>query len=379
MLTITLPQRLQLLAAYGYDVVTTPSPLCDRIWRRAQDEGLALGALYVLRSPIDLGVGGSYNRHTRDIYIVQDPDESELHAARMLLHELAHAASLCDVPVTVDEDWDEEVRTFRRARDLAEHWGFHAVLQDDWPEDEIAIIEERLRQQHHEAAAIAGSRDPGTARSAWATLLAIKLDRGWDHETFDLAISGIADDPDANASMVDFDRCTLRSCWSLFQPGIDFGAFALPQNERSAHWLRDALRRVAGRTVAPPFRALGPDTYVERLRCVQLDRGTGLEEAIAVLNTALLDMPGTSALACWHLYAGEAGRGGQRIYRLSVTYAGQQPTEVWVLVRARHEPDLYAEAALQRFIRSWRRATGLQVAPLGEGLEVLWSQLAVRS
>ncbi|HSH81606.1 MAG TPA: hypothetical protein VLA19_24010, partial [Herpetosiphonaceae bacterium] len=67
------------------------------------------------------------------------------------------------------------------------------------------------------------------------------------------------------------------------------------------------------------------------------------------------------------------------IYRLSITYEGQQPTEVWVLVHPRHEPDLYAEAALQRFIRSWRRATGLQVAPLGEGLEVLWSQLAVRS
>ena len=50
-----------------------------------------------------------------------------------------------------------------------------------------------------------------------------------------------------------------------------------------------------------------------------------------------------------------------------------------MLVYPRHEPDLYAEAALQRFIRSWRRATGLQVAPLGEGLEVLWSQLAVRS
>ena len=55
MLTITLPQRLQILAAYGYDVVTTPSPLCERIWRRAQDEGLALGELYVLRSPIGLG------------------------------------------------------------------------------------------------------------------------------------------------------------------------------------------------------------------------------------------------------------------------------------------------------------------------------------
>ncbi len=91
MLTITLPQRLQLLAEYGYDVVTTPSPLCDRIWRRAQDEGLPRGELYVLRSPIDLGVGGSYNRQTRDIYIVQDAGESEQPAARMLLHELAHA------------------------------------------------------------------------------------------------------------------------------------------------------------------------------------------------------------------------------------------------------------------------------------------------
>ncbi len=109
MLTITLPQRLQLLAEYGDDVVTTPSPLCDQIWRRAQDEGLALGALYVLRSPIDLGVAGSYNRHTRDISIVQDPAESEQQAARMLLHELAHAAASCDAPLTVDDDWDEEV------------------------------------------------------------------------------------------------------------------------------------------------------------------------------------------------------------------------------------------------------------------------------
>ena len=67
------------------------------------------------------------------------------------------------------------------------------------------------------------------------------------------------------------------------------------------------------------------------------------------------------------------------IYRLSVAYDGQRQTEVWVLLHPRHEPDLYAEAALQRFIRNWQRATGLQVAPLGEGLEVLWSQLAVRS
>ena len=271
-----------------------------------------------------------------------------------------------------------KVRTFRRARTLAECWGFQEVLQDDWPEDDIAIIEERLRPQHHEAAALAGSRDPGTARNAWATLLAIKIEQGWDHETFDLAISGVADEPDANAAVVDFDRCTLRG-WSLFDPGIDFDAFVLPQNERSAHWLRDTLRRVDGRTVATPFRALGPDAYVERLRCVQLDRGSGLEEALSVLNAALLDVPGSCELACWHLYAGGAGRAGQRIYRLSVTYEGQQPTEVWVLVNPRHEPDLYAEAALQRFIRSWQRATGLQVAPLGEGLEVLWSQLAVRS
>ena len=98
MLTITLPQRLQLLAEYGHDVVTTPSPLCARIWRRALDEGLALGSLYVLRSPIDLGVGGSYNRRTHDIYVVQDAEESEQQTARMLLHELAHAANPCDAP-----------------------------------------------------------------------------------------------------------------------------------------------------------------------------------------------------------------------------------------------------------------------------------------
>ena len=119
MLTITLPQRLQLLAAYGYDVVTTPSPLCDRIWQHTQAEGLDLGALYVLRSPIDLGVGGSYNRRTRDIYVVQFEEAGEVHAARTLLHELAHAVYPCDVPRTIEADWDEEVRTFRRARDLA--------------------------------------------------------------------------------------------------------------------------------------------------------------------------------------------------------------------------------------------------------------------
>ncbi len=243
--------------------------------------------------------------------MVQPEDAGEVHAAHVLLQELAHAACSCDAPRTIDADWDEEVRTFRRARDLAERWGFHAVLQDDWPEDEIAFIEERLRPQHHEAAVLAGSRDPGIARNAWATVLAIKIEQGWDHETFDLAISGIADDPASNAALLDFDRCALRGGWSLFDPGIGFGAFALPQNERSAAWLRDALRQVADRTVAAPFRALEPDAYVERLRCVQLGRGTGLEEAIAVLNTALLDVPGGSALACWHLYAQEAGRGGQ--------------------------------------------------------------------
>ena len=50
-----------------------------------------------------------------------------------------------------------------------------------------------------------------------------------------------------------------------------------------------------------------------------------------------------------------------------------------MLAHPRHEPDLYAEATLQRFIRSWRRATGLQVAPLGEGLEAELATLLIRT
>ena len=44
MLTLTLPERLQDLAACGYDVAITP-PLCVRIWEHAQAAGIGLGEL----------------------------------------------------------------------------------------------------------------------------------------------------------------------------------------------------------------------------------------------------------------------------------------------------------------------------------------------
>ena len=116
---------------------------------------------------------------------------------------------------------------------------------------------------------------------------------------------------------------------------------------------------------------------MERLGCVRLDRDTGFAAALAALNAALLDEPDGSALACWYLYADGDRPGGQRLYRLSVRYAGRQPTEVWTLLHPRRAAELSIEAALQRFIQGWRRMTGLRTAPLAEGLEVLWSQLAV--
>jgi len=61
------------------------------LWRRARDDGVALGALHVLDTPMHPGIAGQHNRESGDIWVLHDPDDPDRTGAR-LIHELAHAA-----------------------------------------------------------------------------------------------------------------------------------------------------------------------------------------------------------------------------------------------------------------------------------------------
>lgn len=222
------------------------------LWRRARDEGVALGALHVLDTPMHPGIAGQHNRESGDIWVLHDPDPDRTVAR--LIHELAHAARRAvSIPETIEGYYRDEVATQRLARRLARRWG----VGDLFPEEVVAaylLLMRRRRMELPLAGDLAGSHRLGVATAALDDLLRMRHTFGWDDDAWDGVLWGDAaeaDDP-ATRAIAGIDRCTLRHRWSLgwgYGEGfdtLDARAFLVAANEAlqghptwatEAHWM----------------------------------------------------------------------------------------------------------------------------------------------
>jgi len=99
----------------------------DYLWRRGVAEGYPLRRLYVFDSPLHLGVAGTYNSATGDVWVRLDaarPDRgaAEVEAAGHVLHEISHAARArhgTRRPATIPAYHRDEAATQRLAHRLA--------------------------------------------------------------------------------------------------------------------------------------------------------------------------------------------------------------------------------------------------------------------
>jgi hypothetical protein len=385
MLRLSIPQRIQLLEMRGH-IVLMPTPFdLEEMWTRARDTGCRVGQLYIVSAPLAARATSGYLRDTGDAWLLAHDDPAKMRYHLLLI--LAHACREANEPQTVDEDWDAERATLLEAQALVAVLGTDDLIPDDVLEAQLERVEQ-LRCHHHEAAMLAGSSDPRIVRAAYLALCDIADERRWDDATFDLALSGVHDDEAINSAIIDFDRACMRGTWSIgMGEGGNFGAYTLPQGERSADLLRYALRQVAQGNHARPLRTIEQGEYRWRGGFLTLDSDFELSFVLAAANTALLAYQRGSALANWHLYADQPGLGHARLYRLTVRYDDQgsakpDDTDIWILVVPTRERTLCAEAALQRYIASWLRVQQLRVESLEDGyaygLTTLWGHLATR-
>jgi len=165
------------------------------LWRRARDEGVALGALHVLDTPMHPGIAGQHNRESGDIWVLHDPDPDRTVAR--LIHELAHAARRAvSIPETIEGYYRDEVATQRLARRLARRWG----VGDLFPEEVVAaylLLMRRRRMELPLAGDLAGSHRLGVATAALDDLLRMRHTFGWDDDAWDGVLWGDAAEADA--------------------------------------------------------------------------------------------------------------------------------------------------------------------------------------
>lgn len=386
--TLDLADELALLRLTGPEPCLPIPPDCAALWQRGQAGGAHLRTLYLLRLPLSAGQGGGWNP-SGDVWVWDvpgTPERTRLH----LLHEIAHGVRNQPPAATIDAHWDEEVATWHQARALATAWGLDHLLS---AAELAARLEdcERFRDRYHAAAELAGTTDLPTVRGAFAALLGLRAAAGWDEATFEAALWGYVDadpaDPayaagqQAVAAAMTFDRGQLRSGWRLgLAPGVAFAALARPQTERSAGWLRAALKRAAQRRAGGPSDPRQADSDAP-IYWLTLTGEQDLGDVIACANTLLLDHPTLYAGAGWWCYADPAA--AVRLYRLDVAYytaaggAAVQTAALWILVAAQDAPTQIAEAALQGYIQSWQRVQRLICESLADGLRLLWVQRAV--
>lgn len=367
----------------GRDILLPTPPECEALLALARSEGIETSRLYVLSVPLTPYKGGSFLRRDRSLWIHYDqsrPDGLD-QALRYELHELAHAKKPPDDYASIDEDWDEEAETWRRAAELAAQWGWEHLFPAGYLEERLAELE-ALREHHWAAGYLVGSLSPAIARAAYDALCDLRLKEGWDFTLFGDALGGWSEDTLATSRVLDFDRCQLRSWRGPYQRGGSFGEMALRYTERTDRVLRSALRTQAANPVCLKQLVWQKSRHGGTELCfLQVEDEQDLYQAIGTLNALLLDEPAESVLATWHCY-GQPSRGQTPpLYRLAVRYGeqlqpiGKADRKAWILFPSSHPRLLTCEAALQRYIASWQTWTSFECEGIGEGLSMLWSWL----
>src|SRR6266567_8240967 len=138
-----------------------PAP-CLALIKKARQEGLPLREVFVLSHPLSPLAGGGCDPQNGEIWVLlrEGQEDGVEQTLRALLHELAHLQSPPPHPYRgIDEDWDEERRTWERAYVLARHWGMEQVFPEEMLKEEKDAIE-HLREDHWAAGLLAGSTDP---------------------------------------------------------------------------------------------------------------------------------------------------------------------------------------------------------------------------
>jgi hypothetical protein len=348
------------------------------LWRRARDEGVALGALHVLDTPMHPDIAGQHNRESGDIWVLHDPDDPDRTVAR-LIHELAHAARRAvSIPETIEGYYRDEVATQRLARRLARRWG----VGDLFPEEVVAaylLLMRRRRMELPLAGDLAGSHRLGVATAALDDLLRMRHTFGWDDDAWDGVLWGDAaeaDDP-ATRAIAGINRCTLRHRWGLgWGYGEGFDTLDAPPTPSAARLVRATLVEAAerGASIARvnTRRRRGRDGVARRVGRLPLwdardarfpgrgQRGPPRPPRVG----------GPGPLGAW-------GGDPVRSYKLDVSYhapIGEKPGEggppspwrLWADVLGRCDE---IEPALHLYIRGWKRATSLRRDTLRAGLE----------
>mgnify|MGYP001451794820 CR=1 FL=1 len=372
MIELTLQERIAAARATGHDIAIEPPQECRALWQRARTAGILLGQLVILRQPLTAThIGGAWNRNTGDIWVLRSDDHAE--TLRRLLHELAHAERQSPRPTTIDDDWNEEVATEHRARELAQRWDVGAIF-DGVPLSQSLAQLELLRERHHLAADLAATRAPYQVRAAYNAICDLAHTHGWSEATLEAALYDADEDDAVNAAIVDFDRSSLRSSWRVGHGiGGGFGPLACQQDTRSGATLRSALRQTGYITTDWHSRRLvvSGDTPQRLSLLLPLSEAAELPAVLSAAQTLLLAHPDQSLLATWRCYGDPTDT--VRLYQLSLSF-DQETTNLWVLLRLRRSRDRVVEAALQRFILTWATVTAIRSESFAEGLLTLWAQ-----
>lgn len=371
MIEFTLQERVAAEWVTGHTIAIEPSQACRMLWQRARAAGIPLGQLTILRRPLAAArIGGAWNRSTGNIWVRQSDDPAE--TLRRLVHELAHAERQSPHPVTIDDDWNEEVATEHRARDLAQRWDVGAIFDGVPLAHSLAQIE-TLRERHHLAADLAATRDPTLARAAYDAICDLAHLHGWSEATLEAALSDADEDDTINAAVVDFSRAGLRASWQVGHGiGGSFGPLACQQDTRSGTILRSALRQAGALTIDWLSRrqVISADGPRRLALMLTLSEVAELPAVLSATQALLLAHPDQRPMATWHC-SGEPTT--VRLYQVSVS-VDPETTSLGVLLCPRRPKDRIVEAALQRFILTWAHVTAIRSEPFSEGLRTLWAQ-----
>jgi hypothetical protein len=384
-------EHLQLISeVHQRHIILDTPPECATLLERARQDGIMVRRLYVLSEPLYPYRGGGCDLARRDIWVLFRGEEEGglVRTLRTLLHELAHLAwTKTGAHSTIDQDWDEEARTWARARELAQRWGMETCFSEADLQEEVNFIEQ-MRENHWEAGNLSGALHPRYARAAYDAICMLASQRGWTLQQLSEALGGYSEDTEANAIAVGFDRCLLRWSWSLpygYGKG-DFGPCTLQQSKESAHLLRRLLASIAQRDL--PFKP--PDWKCihagkTRLGFLQVEQAEDLTRVLAFSNALLLDHDDLSAHVCWWVYGTPTSDPLPRLYRLCVAYRPSwqnskqdlPETELWIrfpasTLSSTSQGETLLETTWQRYVLSWQRSTALYNETLDDGLMLLW-------
>ncbi len=383
----------------GRSIVLPTPPACQDLLEQAKASGIPVGRLFVLSRSLLSGVHASYDRQSGDMWCHYDSRDDE--GARDVLHciltLIAHVKLQLPPPTTIEEDWDQASLAHREASALASAWDREDLFTDADLEASLAY-DRHLYRCHAAAGELAGNLHPSLARNAYLALLDVQRRYQWSETQFEAALGGVSeDDEEANATVLDFDRCLLRDYWlststrKREEEPSPLGQFALPQTQRTARILRSALEQVAHHR-AENGKLRNSLQVADRtsLSFFHMEGEQDLSPVIGHVNAWLLDdFPECYARVHFSLYADirwkETATPSPHLYQMSVEYAschGEQAgsehrlirRELWVLVPVRKRNEV-VEAAWQRYIRGWLTMASLSTDDLYYGLQALWPWL----